>query len=340
MPCGLTSTWEGSIRRKTGAVFAAVLVATMLSPVTAGAAIREGDLRIRMVRIQRSLNALAERLHRAEESLHAAEARIKTHQRAIERARKLLAPLQASLNERAAQMYILGSGGFLEGALGSDDLGSFLDRFSYLEQVSDGEQGLYEQLRAVQRRSRQESKLLRAAFSDASKARAALLARRATLDRQFTEYQGLLDLVRLNERGAFSRASRTRAPAGFQCPVAGPRALLNNYGDPRPGGAHTGVDISSPYGTPVVAVLSGTIAEKPTGGWWGLGIILRDAAGNEWYYAHLSARAVSVGERVAGGERIGRVGCSGSCTGPHLHFEYHPGGGGPVSPYRILSRAC
>jgi murein DD-endopeptidase MepM/ murein hydrolase activator NlpD len=72
----------------------------------------------------------------------------------------------------------------------------------------------------------------------------------------------------------------------------------------------------------------------------GIGVIIRDAGGNEWWYAHLSRKYVRVGDRLAGGELLGRVGCSGHCTGPHLHFEYHPGGGDPRNPYRILRAAC
>ena len=45
-------------------------------------------------------------------------------------------------------------------------------------------------------------------------------------------------------------ARLSRAPNGFVCPVAGYHYLTNNYGDPRPGGPHTGEDISAHYGTP------------------------------------------------------------------------------------------
>jgi murein DD-endopeptidase MepM/ murein hydrolase activator NlpD len=143
----------------------------------------------------------------------------------------------------------------------------------------------------------------------------------------------------LNTRVLF-RASRGYRGGAIVCPVAGPHALDNNFGAPRPGGPHTGDDMPSPYGTPVVAVANGTIAQIVYGGWMGLGIIMRDVAGNEWWYAHLSARNVSTGEHVSQSEQIGNVGCSGNCSGPHLHFEYHPGGGPPANPYPILSRVC
>ena len=72
----------------------------------------------------------------------------------------------------------------------------------------------------------------------------------------------------------------------------------------------------------------------------GRGVIIRDSIGNEYWYAHLSQIDVSQGDSLAAGELLGRVGCSGNCTGPHLHFEYHPNGGSARNPYRILSAAC
>jgi len=150
--------------------------------------------------------------------------------------------------------------------------------------------------------------------------------------------QNLLDA--LGGRGRTRGSRLSRAPNGFVCPVAGPHYVMNNFGDPRPGGPHTGDDIQADYGEPAVAVLPSKVVETPYGGWIGIGIIIRDAMGNEWWYAHLSREYVSVGQRVAAGELIGRVGCSGRCYGPHLHFEYHPHGGDPANPYRILSSAC
>lgn len=72
-------------------------------------------------------------------------------------------------------------------------------------------------------------------------------------------------------------------------------------------------------------------------GHWGYGhyIIIRHADGSETLYAHLSAIYVSLGQTVAQGEPVGAIGCTGWCTGPHLHFEVRIGGV-PVDPLLYL----
>ncbi len=85
---------------------------------------------------------------------------------------------------------------------------------------------------------------------------------------------------------------------------------------------HTGLDIAAWIGSPVVASDSGYVAFA---GWdrtgYGNLVVINHGNGYVTYYAHLSKIFVRRGDSVAQGQRIGAVGCSGNCTGPHLHFE-------------------
>ena len=94
-------------------------------------------------------------------------------------------------------------------------------------------------------------------------------------------------------------------------------------------GYHTGDDYASPTGTKVVAVLDGTIAwSNNNGGAYGRWIGLRATNGRDYVYCHLSVRSVSTGTKVVAGQKLGEVGATGNVTGPHLHFEDRPKGGG------------
>ncbi|MCX5371483.1 M23 family metallopeptidase [Streptomyces sp. NBC_00015] len=86
-------------------------------------------------------------------------------------------------------------------------------------------------------------------------------------------------------------------------------------------GSHTGVDFHAASGTSVHAVGSGTVVEAGWGGSYGNQIVIKMHDGTYTQYGHLSSLAVSVGQTVTPGERIGLSGATGNVTGPHLHFE-------------------
>jgi peptidoglycan LD-endopeptidase LytH len=123
------------------------------------------------------------------------------------------------------------------------------------------------------------------------------------------------------------------------CPVDGPSAFGDTFGAPRPGGRkHEGVDMMSPYGTPLVAVVSG-FANMRTTNLGGNSISLAGDDGNRYFYAHLSAWE-GPSRSVSAGEVIGYVGHTGDTTANHLHFEIHPGGGAAVNPYPTVRQYC
>lgn len=117
----------------------------------------------------------------------------------------------------------------------------------------------------------------------------------------------------------------------YTFPIAGPSDFVDTYGGFRAdvsGNWHHGDDLFAPLGTPVVAVADGTLNRvgwEKLGGWrlW-----VRDSAGDEFYYAHLSGYTPAAlhSTRVRAGEVIGYVGNTGDAftTSPHVHFEIHP----------------
>lgn len=91
-------------------------------------------------------------------------------------------------------------------------------------------------------------------------------------------------------------------------------------------GYHTGLDFAAPTGTLIKAVHSGTITEAGWAGSYGYRTILTLDDGTELWFCHQSSISVSVGQKVATGDVIGRVGATGNVTGAHLHLEVHPNG--------------
>ena len=316
------------------AIVIAMAVVVVPSPRPA-AALTASEIRSRVQSLRADLKTLTTSVEAAEQRLASAEHAIRTHERALRNAERRRELLRETLRRQVAELYMLGSMTDV-GMPGSvTDVPEYVDRLVYLERISGGEHGVLEELRALEANADTRSAALEEAYIVSRSTVSELTATRAHITSELHEMATLLAFIEPRLPGRATRGAR-----GLYCPVAGPRIVSNNFGAPRPGGPHTGNDIMSDYGVPAVAVLPGVVVDTPVGGWIGIGVIMRDLAGNEWWYAHMGSKTVRIGQRVSPGEIVGRVGCTGRCYGPHLHFEYHPGGGGPVDPYGILSRAC
>ncbi|MBR4401648.1 MAG: M23 family metallopeptidase [Synergistes sp.] len=105
-------------------------------------------------------------------------------------------------------------------------------------------------------------------------------------------------------------------------------------------GAHTGLDLLSPKGTPIYAVLDGVVEIVSDGGpgFRGYGkVILINHGGKLWtLYSHNTTNNVKVGQRVKQGEMIATVGMTGRATANHLHFEVRNAKGTPLDPLKYL----
>jgi murein DD-endopeptidase MepM/ murein hydrolase activator NlpD len=95
------------------------------------------------------------------------------------------------------------------------------------------------------------------------------------------------------------------------------------HGDRR---AHLGVDYAAPTGTPVRTVGDGVVTFSGRQGGYGNVVFVQHRRGHVTVYAHLSRIDVRQGQRISQGDRVGAVGCTGTCTGPHLHFEFRDNG--------------
>lgn len=157
----------------------------------------------------------------------------------------------------------------------------------------------------------------------------------------------------------------TSAPARIaaaQVPIAGrfeAEPVLIAFEEPVPGHAvvspfglrqmpweeggrlHEGVDISADAGVPVRAAADGVVVAAGQGGGYGRYVAVRHAEGLTSFYAHLGgiAPGVKPGLAVKAGDSLGRVGSTGSSTGPHLHFEIRDARDRPLNPAMFLGRA-
>jgi septal ring factor EnvC (AmiA/AmiB activator) len=122
------------------------------------------------------------------------------------------------------------------------------------------------------------------------------------------------------------------APTSFIWPISGP--ITSPFGI-RWGTLHPGIDIGASTGTPIHAAAAGKVIWCGWMSGYGNLVMIDDGGGLASLYGHQSRIATSCGEEVAQGQLIGYVGCTGFCTGPHLHFEIRLNGS-PVDPLGYL----
>jgi len=120
----------------------------------------------------------------------------------------------------------------------------------------------------------------------------------------------------------------------FRLPVAGPlvtshgarRDYLDPAGNTLAHSQHGGIDIAAPWGTPILAPASGTVAFAGRWSIRGNVVVLDHGAGVHTVHAHAANFAVAPGQTVAAGQPVAYVGSTGLSTGPHLHWEVRVNG--------------
>lgn len=133
-----------------------------------------------------------------------------------------------------------------------------------------------------------------------------------------------LDVVSLVGRAAELRDVINRLPVST--PVRGSYRLTSGFGtrrDPFTGQSarHLGMDFAAPRRTSIYASAPGRVIHAGRQAAYGNLVEIDHGLGLITRYAHLHAIDVRVGDEVERGERIGLLGCTGRCTGPHLHYE-------------------
>ena len=158
--------------------------------------------------------------------------------------------------------------------------------------------------------------------------------------------------------GTALAAPIAKAPLHIIFPVVGQAQYTDDYGAPRAGGPHQGIDMMAPKRSPAVAAEAGKVKYWTTSATAGCMLYLYGASKTTYLYIHLNndltarndnrgkcvqgvAYAVKNGARVTAGQQIGYVGDSGDANGgaTHLHFEVHPNGGKATDPYPYLQGA-
>ncbi len=303
-----------------------------------------------------AINSLNEEIEEVKAKASVAEAQIDETQKSVDKVKELAL-------EQAIALYKGGTAETLDALLSSTSLGELNDRVQMLGIAAEENTGAlikygrlkveleaqYDELFALQEE-------LSARLADREEYQAELEQRKETMVADIAElnekledekaeeaqkeeqYDDIRDQILAAQAAAASATSPSTPPvtggpppevgapsaSGFVWPVNG--AVTSPFGY-RWGRMHEGIDIDGYTGQPIVASKSGTvISTGDAGDGYGTKVVIDHGGGFTSLYAHMSSLGTSNGASVSAGQVVGYVGCTGSCTGDHLHFEIRANG--------------
>jgi murein DD-endopeptidase MepM/ murein hydrolase activator NlpD len=288
--------------------------------------------------LQRVMNRLATRISRAEQEILGIETRLDKLQRQMTKLQVRAALLQAKLDERSREAYMSGGVPILY-VLTATSAADAASRMSFLTEMNRRDAVLAGKVRETTDRIAQiEAEVVRGRQIVELQKRSLEMDRKE-LQRKMGESRRLV--AKLSGRIEQIQIEISLMRPLAVCPVGGPHAISDNFGDPRPepGGGfhwHQGDDIMAASGTPILAPFDG-VASVSHSFLGGLGVYVHGEYGFV-YNAHLSQLGTLGPVQV--GDVVGYVGSTGHSSGPHDHFEWHPENGPAVDPYEFLMLVC
>jgi murein DD-endopeptidase MepM/ murein hydrolase activator NlpD len=257
----------------------------------------------------------------------------------------------AKLKSRLKLMYMNGSVSYLEVLFSSSSFSDLIGRLSLLESLVGQDKTLLdankEDLAIITDQKVQISNMLNSLqgdYSKMSKLRSNMMYQESVRESQVSslkkQVEHFEEVTAQEEAAAVSLARQeaaliakkqsmgntiTGGRLGY--PLLRTYPITSNFGrriDPitkKAGAQHNGMDFGAPSGTTIIASEAGTVV---TAGWVnGYGYTVVISHGEIWtWYCHMKTGtiAVSSGQKVSRGQKVGQVGSTGRSTGPHLHF--------------------
>jgi murein DD-endopeptidase MepM/ murein hydrolase activator NlpD len=328
---------------------------TLEQKIDAGEA-EAGTLKHKINDLNEDLTILQIEMRRLDKQIDDIAAQVRTAQAAIDATQREIDKIEGVATRQAVELYKAGATDAIEALLNSESLAELDARAELLGAAAQENTNalirygrLQVEVRAQHRELFNIKEELSAQLKSRAMAKAKLDQKRAELNANLRALNISLKAKRAREGDLMDESDRIRgnlaaiaarhavmargtSAEGYIWPLNG--SVTSYYGY-RWGRQHTGIDIDGYTGQPIVASKEGTVVLAEYYSGYGQAVVIDHGGGYATLYAHMSRFATHNGAQVDQGEIIGYVGCTGSCTGDHLHFEVRINGD-PVDPMPYL----
>jgi murein DD-endopeptidase MepM/ murein hydrolase activator NlpD len=321
-----------------------------------------GDLRSKLRELSAQMLELRDIVSDLNEQIAENELELDAVQARIDRTQGKIDEIEEAATKQAVALYKNGSTETIDALLSAESLAELDSRADMLGQAAEENTGFlirYGRLKVEIQDQYQDKYQVQQALNDTRAEQRAALDERKTLVAEHSEtlqkveagieeaerHEGDLEDAAAKLWAEIQRKQAAAAPiptavvqssgtsaAGFIWPLPG--AVTSYYGM-RWGRLHAGIDIDGTSGQAIVASKAGRVLMAAPYSGYGNAVIIDHGGGYTTLYGHMSAFGTHRGEIVSEGQVIGYVGCTGSCTGDHLHFEIRVNGS-PQDPMGYL----
>lgn len=317
--------------------------------------------------VSKAIEDLDNKLDQAEDELSSVEDllsqlndQIAVTTRELERASSDASSQKELLKKRVRVMHENGSVGYLSVILDSTSFSDFISRLDFLKKIIDFDMNLLGKMKShrdsvAEKRKQleseqQEKERLKATISDKKEHVATAKQEREKVLKDLTsdlkelnrqEDELLAESAEIAKKIVSLQSANKYVGGKLGWPATGYYKITSPFGyrvHPilKTKKLHTGIDISVPSGTAIIAANSGTVIYSGYNGGYGNTVIIDHGGKISTLYAHNSKLLVKVGDEVEKGKAISKSGSTGLSTGPHLHFEVRENGQ-PVDPMKYLT---
>ncbi len=315
---------------------------------------REKTARVQELnKLNNELNTVQQTLNDLNTEITTTEIKIAQKETEIKNKKRDYDERMAIFNQRLKEIYQYGDVNFLEVLLQSSSISDFLTRFEYMKYIANSDTKLLGEINEIKKALEQEKETLNNLKASLEINKKNQMAKAAELQTAKQAQQKLVDEINadlnaqfeiLEDLEAESKAiskqikalqakasAKTKAPGAYTWPCPSSGTVTSGYGyrvHPISGKKkmHTGIDIGASRGSAIVAAAGGTVIMAKYYGGYGNCIIIDHGGGVSTLYAHMSSMIAKNGQKVSAGQTIGKVGSTGTSTGPHLHFEVRVNG--------------
>lgn len=299
----------------------------------------------KMNSLEDNIQSLNGEISSLQNKIKGAENSVETAKTELALAEKKISIKNTTLNARLRTMYKMGHIGYLDVLLGSSDFGDMMTRLDMLQKIYHQDTQFLKQMNNQRNQIAQKKQSLEKYASELKNLRSSLSTKQVALDSNLNALESekvelSKDLKALEQREdqlledsnrltkILEKMTTTEKYVGGKMawPAPGNYKISSPYGyriHPvyKTKKLHTGVDISTPYNSKIVAAQDGTVIMAEYYYGYGNTVMIDHGGGYVTLYGHNNSLMVKVGQKVTKGQQIAKSGSTGVSTGPHCHFE-------------------